>query len=122
LKIAKRAAVSRLRVLFMGASNFRLSLRFHPIFVGRGYDLADQVTTTDLSAIAESIPICNTLPLKNRQVVGKAIALPYIGHHCLPNDKSQLTALFHIIPLPIDLEIFHRFHSGKKVALLRHIS
>jgi hypothetical protein len=49
----------------------------------------------DLLVIAESIPICNTLPLKNRQVVGKAIALPYIGRHCLPNDKSQFG--FHFI-------------------------
>jgi thiamine pyrophosphokinase len=48
----------------------------------------------DLLVIAESIPICNTLPLKNRQVVGKAIALPYIGRHCLPNDKSQFVGFF----------------------------
>jgi hypothetical protein len=47
----------------------------------------------DLLVIAESIPICNTLPLKNRQVVGKAIALPYLGRHCLPNDKSQFERL-----------------------------
>ena len=51
----------------------------------------------DLLVIAESIPICNTLPLKNRQVVGKAIALPYIGRHCLPNDKSQFIIIFYHI-------------------------
>jgi hypothetical protein len=39
--------------------------------------------------IADTIPISNTIPLNHRQVVGKAIALPYIGRHCLPIDKHQ---------------------------------
>jgi hypothetical protein len=73
--------------VFSGASvtlikrfvKFSFVVLFSPNSVGRGYDLADQVATTDLSVIAESIPICNTLPLKNREGVGKAIALPYSG-------------------------------------------
>jgi hypothetical protein len=63
--------------LFQEITNFRLSLCFHPIFVGRGYDLAGHVTVTELLVIAEIIPIRNTLPISNREGIGKAIALPY---------------------------------------------
>jgi hypothetical protein len=43
--------------------------------------------------IADTIPFSNTIPLNHRQVVGKAIALPYIGRHCLPYDKHQFSSL-----------------------------